>query len=111
MKRFLLLAPIALSILLLAQCAPKVHSTVASSAPTSAQTVAELKKKYTDADMGVGNSIRQEKCNKCHKQHDPTEFTVEKWDRILPRMTSRAHLSTDDAGKVRAYILANARLN
>lgn len=81
-----------------------------TSEKSPADIVAEVKKNYTEADMNAGKILWGENCNKCHKLHDGPEFTVSKWENVLPRMSKRAKLSDDQAGKVRAYLLANAKM-
>jgi cytochrome c5 len=93
--------------LLVSSCTTKKATTTEKS---PADIVAEVKKNYTDADMSAGKILWQENCNKCHKLHDGPEHDVAKWEKVLPRMSKRAKLTDEQAGKVRAYLLANAKM-
>ena len=59
--------------------------------------------------MQEGKALYQSSCKKCHSLFDPGSRTIHKWEKVLPRMNKRANLETADAGKVRAYLLTNAK--
>jgi cytochrome c5 len=82
----------------------------ASGEKTPEQIVAEVKKNYTAAQMDEGKALWQENCKKCHKLHDGPDYTVKKWENVLPRMFNRAKVNDDQAGKIRAYLLAHAQI-
>lgn len=77
---------------------------------STADVVADLKKNFTDADMSEGKLLWQSNCNKCHKLYNSDDYSVSKWENILPRMIKRAKLDNTQASKVRAYLLTNAKL-
>ncbi len=106
-KTFMVLGIIGTSILL-TQCTAKK---TAKSDMSASDVVAEVKKNYTQAQMDEGKTIWQSHCNKCHKLHDGPDHTVAKWEKVLPVMTNKAKLNAEDAGKVRAYLIANAKMN
>ncbi len=56
-----------------------------------------------------GENIFGQKCGKCHEYHEPGDFTVAEWNNVLPAMVKKAKLSTDDAGMVKAWIIAHAK--
>ena len=107
MNKFATTLAIVATSVLLAQCTAKKTTTTAK---TPEETVAEVKKNYTDAQMEEGKTIFMGNCDKCHALMQPETRTVEKWERVLPRMSKKANLSDDHAGKVRAYVLAHAKL-
>lgn len=72
--------------------------------------MAEVKKNYTEAQMEEGKTIFMGSCDKCHGLKEPETHTVAQWERILPRMSKKAKLEAEQAGKVRAYVLAHAKL-
>lgn len=78
---------------------------------SSSKTVDEIKKKYTQQQIDEGKAISINSCNKCHKYHEPEEFTVTRWESILTQMIPKAKLNATDGGKVSAYILTHAKLN
>jgi cytochrome c5 len=108
MKKTLILIALCLPALLLTQCAPK---TVGKSSVTVVDEVAEMNKKYTDAQRADGKAVYTGYCEKCHQLYQPSEFTVKEWDRILPKMCKKAELNPQDAGLVRAWVIANAKHN
>lgn len=81
-----------------------------TSTKSPADVVAEVKKNYTADQMEEGKTLWQSSCQKCHKLYEADSRTVAKWESVLPRMSKRAKLSDDNAGKVRAYLIANAKL-
>lgn len=76
---------------------------------TAEQMVAEINSKYSEAQKEEGKTIWQANCQKCHKLFEPESRNVVKWDGILKRMTKKAKLSEEEAGKVRAYVLTHAK--
>jgi cytochrome c2 len=105
MKKLTIL--IMLAVIAVSSCTSKK---VATSTKSPADIIADVKKNYTEADMAAGKTLWQENCNKCHKLHDGPEYSVNKWENVLPRMTKRAKLDDAQGGKVRAYLLANAKI-
>ena len=106
MKKVLTLSALVVTSFLLVRCSSTKTVTKSEASPTA--MVAEAKKNYTAAQMEQGKTIWQSHCNKCHKLYEPQSHSVSKWNSVLPRMTSRAHLNADEAGTVRAYLIANA---
>jgi cytochrome c5 len=111
MKKTITISLLSLSILFLAQCAPKPASTTTANAKAPADEVAAIKQKYTQEQIDHGKAISISTCNKCHNYHQPQEFSVAKWERVLTKMIPKAKLNTDDGAMVSAYILTNAKLN
>ena len=105
MKKLTIL--IMLAVIAVSSCTSKKAATTEKS---PADVVAEVKKNYSEAQMAEGKTLWQGSCNKCHKLHDGPEYSVNKWENVLPRMFNRAKLNADNAGKVRAYLLANAKM-
>ncbi len=66
-------------------------------------------KPLTTDQISHGKTVMGANCNKCHKLHEPAEFTAQKWNKVLPRMVSRAGLSNEEALEVQGYVLANAK--
>lgn len=77
--------------------------------PTAAEEVAALKSKYSVTQMAKGQAITTANCGKCHELHQPGEFTIKRWNKILPEMCHKAELSKEDAELVRAWIITNAK--
>ena len=94
---------------LLTQCAKK------TSAPTkevtSIEKVAAIKRSYSTAQLEQGMTIFRANCNKCHKYYEPETIDVARWEKVLPPMSAKAHLSDDDAAKVRAWVLVHAKMS
>jgi hypothetical protein len=111
MKKIITISILAATGLLLAQCAPKTPASMASSAKAPADEVAAIKQKYTQEQMDHGKTISLNSCNKCHSYHEASEFSVAKWEKVLPSMTHKAKLNDDDSKLVSAYLISNAKLN
>lgn len=86
-------------------CHPKTAPKSASKASDPVKTA----KEYSAAQIAEGKLIFEAKCGKCHELKQPGEFTVASWEKILPPMSQKAKLNADDAGKVRAWVLINAK--
>lgn len=120
MKRFSTALIIAAVAIVMAQCTAKkaTTSTVPPPAPpapvavamTPEEAVADVQKRYTDAQMEEGNVLFRDKCGKCHVMHEPESRTVEHWEKILPRMNKKSGYNAEQGGKVRAYVLSHAKL-
>lgn len=107
MKKIVTILAVGSISILMANCSAKKTAT---SSKTPEQIVAEVKSQYSEAQMVEGKSIFQESCKKCHPLKEPETRTVDKWERILPRMSERSKLDAEQAGKVRAYVLAHAKV-
>lgn len=111
MNRLLTLFVISGISFLLVECSTGKKTT--SATPTIPSTdnpvVGEIKRNFTPAQMEEGKTIWEGKCARCHKLYSPGSYTVHKWESILVRMNPKAKLNQDEAGKVRAYILTNAK--
>lgn len=107
MNRYTTILAIAATSILMAQCTAKKTATTAKSPE---EIVAEVKKNYTEDEMAEGKTIFLGSCGKCHDLKEPETRTVDKWERVLPRMSKKANLEDDQAGKVRAYVLAHAKM-
>lgn len=108
MRKLLSLLSLAVLSVSLTQCTPK--KTTTANTMTDAEKVAEVKKNFTPQQLEEGKMVFETSCNKCHKLKGPETRSVAKWERVLPRMSSKAKLSDDDAAKVRAYVLANTKV-
>lgn len=104
MKKLVTIITVLLSTVVLVNCTSK-KATTSNKSPE--EKIAEVKKMYSEADIAEGKQLFKDNCNKCHPYKEPETRTVEKWDRVLPRMTKRADLNDEQSAKVRAYILTN----
>lgn len=43
-------------------------------------------------------------CSGCHRLYQPEEHTLEIWKEVMPTMTKKAKLTSDQTNKVIAYI-------
>lgn len=107
MKKTLILSILTATSILMANCSHKMHG---SKSNPDMEKVAAIKAKYTSAQLGAGKGIFESHCNKCHKLFDPQEFSIDKWEGVLPSMSKKAHLTDDEAALVRAYILSNVKV-
>lgn len=103
-KPVIVFSLIALSVIA-AQCTPKKLATTTKAPETPA-----VAKTYTPAEMEEGKTIFEGNCGKCHTLYAPETRGIASWEKILPPMSRKAELTNDQAGKVRAYVLAHARI-
>ena len=109
MRKIIAITSAFAAILLLSECAEKKLATHNKS-ETPAQEVADMKSKYTADQIAQGKTIYTNHCGECHDLHAPGEFTVKDWDDILPEMSHKAKLSTDEVGIVRGWVVTNAKM-
>lgn len=107
MKKTFVLIGMCLSTIIFTQCAKKATSTKTSA--TTVDEVAELTKKYNPSQMAEGKAVFVGSCQKCHQLYQPAEFTIKKWNKILPDMSHKAELNANQAGLVRAWVITNAK--
>lgn len=107
MKKTFVLMGMCLSTIIFTQCAKKATST--KTAATSLDEVAELTKKYSSSQIAEGKAVFVGSCQKCHQLYQPADFTIKKWNKILPEMSHKAELNADQAGLVRAWVITNAK--
>lgn len=60
----------------------------------------------SEATLAQGRSIYVTRCVACHTPEAVDAHTPAEWDRILPRMSKEAKLTSEQHDAVRAYILA-----
>ena len=56
--------------------------------------------------LALGRDIYVTKCAKCHSVEPVTNYSLAKWDEILPKMAEKTKLVTGEADAVRAYVFA-----
>ncbi len=106
MKKIVVLLAICGVSVFLADCSKKMAPTKSLS---PAEEVAEMNQKYNAAQIAQGKIVFEQNCGKCHELHQPAEFTIPKWDKILPKMCKKSELSAEQAGIVRAWVITNAK--
>ncbi len=107
MKKEIVVALAALSVMMFAQCAKKMNPSAKEKAKTETAVVAP--KPATPEEMAAGKTVFTDNCGKCHKLRQPGEFTTNKWEHILPSMTKKAKLTPAQSASVTAYVMANAK--
>ena len=62
------------------------------------------------SDLQQGYSLYTVKCSGCHRLHEPSEFTPDKWQTILTKMFVKAKMN-DESEKtlIHNYVIANSR--
>jgi cytochrome c5 len=107
MKKTVALLGLCLPLVLFTQCGKK--EVVAKSTISVADEIAGMKNKYNEKQMAEGKVIFENSCGECHDLHQPADFKVGTWDKILPKMCRKAKLSSEQAALVRAWIITNAK--
>ena len=64
---------------------------------------------YTGEAVAHGRDVYVLRCGRCHSLKRPADYSEEKWDTILPRMSRKAGLDRGEEADVRAYVIS-ARL-
>jgi len=107
MKKILFILAIGGSMLIMANCTPKVASSVADKepVPTKAQVLAS----FSEDQLARGKAIFIDHCAKCHKLFPEDSRTPVQWNSILKKMIPKAKLNYDDGKLVRAYLIAHSK--
>lgn len=77
-----------------------------SCSPKTAPAPTEVKKELSPA-LAEGKSLYENNCAKCHKLHNPSNYTAEQWSPILERMKKKAKIDDATTAKIYAYVTAN----
>lgn len=109
MKKVLAFAAICTISVLFTQCAKKHVPDNKAAVTADADNPVELKKKFTEPQIAEGKAIYTGSCDKCHKLFQPSEFSVKEWKKILPEMSHKAELNAEQAARVRAWVMINAK--
>lgn len=95
------------SSLFLVQCANKGGDNTKKM--SEADQVSEMQKKFTSAQIAEGKAVFMASCGKCHELFKPEQFSINKWNHVLPDMSQKAELTAEQASKVRAWVIINAK--
>lgn len=108
-----MLIPAGLAVLLviLQACTKKAMPVIAGRNTESPKKIKSIypPEETTKPDTVEGKQIFTARCGRCHGLPEAKQFTVAKWDDILPDMFPRARLTNEEALHVRAFILSNAK--
>lgn len=124
---------IAIGLLFLVNCSPKVKPTSSSQAGAASKSESNEAGAFKEnpaaksfASMSVeekiasatslkddeyasGLSLYQAKCSQCHKAYDPNKRDMGGWLKILVPMSSKAKLKDDEYKLIAGYLLNNCR--
>lgn len=64
---------------------------------------------YTKAMYLQGKTIDQNNCGRCHKLKNPSLFTEEKLNKVVPKMGDKAKLTEADKELVLKYYIAGSK--
>lgn len=81
--------------MVLMSCSPKTVETV---------TEVDTENALPTAALNSGKLIFDTKCQKCHATENAKDYTTEQWAHILPEMSKKARLSTEEDANITAYI-------
>jgi cytochrome c5 len=57
----------------------------------------------------AGKTIYVNRCARCHGLKNTENYTQQRWENILKTMIPKARLNDDEAKRVTAYVMANAK--
>ena len=103
MKKTAILLPL----VILAACAAVK---LTQPAPSELEKMQQKVPSITYGQALSGFNLYRSKCNGCHGLHRPAEFTMEKWEKILPEMLAKAKLSDpQEKENLTNYLKANSK--
>lgn len=86
-------------------CNPKVSEVVESTDTNQTSEPSDVMSASTMSDEVVaGKAIFENKCTRCHGAKDIESYTQEDWDKILPRMITKAKLKDPEDAQVTSYV-------
>lgn len=97
MKKYTVFIAIAIAV---ASCTEKL-------AVPAAKHEEGAKAKYPDitlAQLSQGHELYKTKCGTCHHAHNPTEYSDQKWEKIMPIMGKKAKLTDEEYNLVSRYV-------
>jgi cytochrome c5 len=100
MNRIVVVLSLVLAVSVVASCDEKKYPIADNSVPA---------RQYTPLELADGKKIYDANCDKCHEFHEPSELTVKKWGKIMPKMCKKAELTKEQSELVTAWVNANAR--
>jgi len=103
MKYFISVTLISILLISGIGCSKKITPTTSVTEQTNSS---ELHQNVSAEEVAFGKTIYNQKCGRCHRLYAPDEFSMRKWDKVLPVMFQKAHLDTAQQRLVRAYVTA-----
>lgn len=112
---------LAISVLLFAACGVS-KKTSNDSVVSSKSEVKEIKKDFNNApitsvvpldipieDLDLGKKLYATNCSRCHEMKDPSRYTIDEWNKILPEMFKRANVEDATKEKISKFIYTVCR--
>ena len=66
----------------------------------------ETRKTFTpNEELEIGKKIFIKRCSGCHLLHMPSQYSKEKWEKILPKMFVKAKVDTFQQRLIRNFIM------
>lgn len=105
---------IAVSLLILVKCTPRVKTETSTTTTTSSNGLGEkelsaAQKKWADVkleNLKAGQLIYTTKCTKCHGANKITNYTEAQWEKLIAAMAPNAKLNTTETDDLTKYIYA-----
>lgn len=79
----------------------------------SSNEVQIAQKQWEQADSTYllkGNQLYELKCSGCHYLYKPKNYSVEQWKKLLPEMSTKAKLTTEEYEKIKVYLLTRSEI-
>lgn len=59
---------------------------------------------WTTEELQTARALYINKCTRCHKFHDPANYTDDKWDGWMKKMSHKARLKTEQEAALSRYL-------
>lgn len=76
---------------------------VACRGPKETTEVSPVEKSLS-AEAQTGQNLYMENCGRCHDLPNIPDYTAERWERIVPSMSKKAHLDATQEQAVMTYV-------
>ena len=89
---------------LIVACTPKTAEVVEVVTVTTEETTEAVVMRKPSVEESEGMTLYNTNCNKCHELKTISDYSMERWTKIVPNMASQAKLDATQESKIVAYV-------
>jgi cytochrome c peroxidase len=85
-------------------CTPKTAEVVEVVKGTTEETTEAVVMRKPSVEESEGMTLYNAHCGKCHEHKTISDYSFERWTKIVPNMASQAKLDATQESKIMAYV-------